>query len=318
MATEATPLNPWVTRANALACAGLAVAIAWVLVCLLYLFLGAAANETPASIYGTQAGAPAATQQKRLDAGAIALWHLFGEEGIKPVVAASQEVNAPPTRLNLELQGVFVAPKEQDSTAMISESRKESQLYRIGSRVSGNATLAAVFPNRVLLNIGGKMEALYFPEANRSGSAGVMTRGTPPPGGGPLRSVSARTGRVTELRRPGMGAGPMIGGMPSVEQAQEIVKALQSEMGSNPDALLGQFGLTTNNGRGYRISDTANPALAAVGGRPGDIITSVNGRAVGDPQSDVALIQDVMESGCAKLTIERNGRQFNAEACPGQ
>lgn len=319
MATEATQLNPWVSRANALTCAGLAVAIAYVLVRIVYLFVDSSAGNLPPAVYGVSSGPASSVQERRVDAGAIALWHLFGEEGVKPVVQAqNQEVNAPPTRLNLELQGVFVAPKEEDSTAMISESRKESQLYRIGSKVSGNATLAAVFPDRVLLSINGKMEALYFPDANRSaGMGGGATRPVTPMGGQPIRSVSARTGRVSDLGRPG-GSPMNAGGMPGADQAREVVKALQAEMGDNPDAVLGQFGLSSNSGRGYRITDSSNPALAAVGGRPGDVIVSVNGRAVGDPQTDVNLIQEVMESGCAKLAIERNGRQFNAEACPGQ
>ncbi len=318
MAAEATQLNPWVSRANALTCAGLAIAIAYVLVRIAYLFVDGSAGNVPPSVYGAASGPVSQIQQRRVDAGAVALWHLFGEEGIKPVAQAqNQEVNAPPTRLSLELQGVFVAPKEEDSTAMISESRRESQLFRIGSKVSGNASLAAVFPDRVLLSINGKMEALYFPDANRGGAGGPggMSR-APLPGGQPIRSVSARTGRVSELGRPA-GAAPM-GGMMGADQAREVVKALQAEMGDNPDAVLGQFGLASNSGRGYRITDSSNPALAAVGGRPGDVIVSVNGRAVGDPQADVNLIQEVMESGCAKLTIERSGRQFNAEACPGQ
>ena len=320
MASEAAQLNPWVTRANALACAALVVAIAYVLVKAIYLFVDDAAGTAAPVVYGTapQNTGNAATGGRRVDASAWALMHLFGEEGAKPVQqAAPKDVNAPKTRLSLELQGVFVAADENKSTAMISESRKESQLYHIGDKVPGNASLAAVYPDRVLLNLNGKLEALYFPESR--GATGLAASRSAATGPRPTRSVSARTGRVgTVGGNPGQ-MGAMAGrGMPGADQADAVVKALQEEIGSNPDAVLGQFGLTTNNGRGYKINDTGNPALVALGARPGDVILTVNGRSVGDPQSDVTLMQEVMETGCVKVGIERSGRQFNAEVCPGE
>lgn len=320
MASEAAQLNPWVSRANALACAALAVAIAYVMVKAVYLFLDDAAGSVAPVVYGTapQAGGAQAGSGRRVDASALALMHLFGEEGAKPVQqAAPKDVNAPKTRLSLELQGVFVSADENKSTAMISEARKESQLFHIGDKVPGNATLAAVYPDRVLLNLNGKLEALYFPESrNASGFSPASASAGPRP----TRSVSARTGRVGSANSAtASGISSMAGrGMPGADQADAVVKALQEEIGANPDAVLGQFGLSTNNGRGYKITDTSNPALVAIGARPGDVILTVNGRSVGDPQNDVTLMQEVMETGCVKVGIERSGRQFNAEACPGE
>lgn len=317
MAIEAAQLNPWVSRANMLACAGLAIAIAYVLVKMLYLFVDSSAGSLAPAVYGVTPGQIAPTQQRRVDAGAIALWHLFGEEGQQVAQPQTQEVNAPPTRLSLELQGVFVAEDEDRSTAMISEARKDSQLYRIGDKVPGNASLAAVFADRVLLSINGKLEALYFPENSMPGG---MVRSAAPVRGTAPRSVSARTGRMSGgggvTSSPGNNPG-INPGMIDPQQSQEMVKALQAEIGANPDAVLGQFGLSTNNGRGYKITDTSNPALVAIGGRPGDVILTVNGQSLGDPNVDVEQIPKAMEAGgCFKVGIERNGRQFNAEACP--
>jgi general secretion pathway protein C len=325
VASEAAQLNPWLSRANALACAALVVSIAYVLVKTVYLFLDDAAGSTAPVVYGSASQVTSSTGSagRRVDAAALSLLHLFGEEGAKPVAqAAPQDVAAPKTRLSLELQGVFVSEEENKSTAMISEARRESQLYRIGDRVPGNATLAAVFADRVLLNLNGKLEALYFPESRM---AGGMVPGAGGPGAmnlqGP-RSVSARTGRVSAAPQPGMGVsgGAGVGGvgMPSPEAAEAVVNQLREEISANPDAVLGQFGLATNNGRGYKVTDSSNPALTAIGGRPGDVILTVNGRSVGDPAADVSLIQESLESGCVKVGVDRNGRQFNAEFCPGQ
>ena len=82
--------------------------------------------------------------------------------------------------------------------------------------------------------------------------------------------------------------------------------------------VLGQFGLASNNGRGYRVADNPNPMLAAIGAKPGDVILSVNGRSLGDPNQDVALIEQVMQDGTVRVSMERNGRQFDSEyALPG-
>ncbi len=329
MASEAAQLNPWLSRANTLACAALVVAIAYVLVRTVYLFLDDAAGSTAPAVYGSsssassfQPGQSGAAGGRRVDASALSMIHLFGEEGAKPAAqAAPQDVAAPKTRLSLELQGVFVSEDENKSTAMISEARRETQLYHIGDKVPGNATLAGVFADRVLLNLNGKLEALYFPESRGVGGGMVPGAMAPQPG---TRSVSARTGRVSSAPRPGFGGPPsggmgaVGGGMPGAEQAEAVVKELQEQISANPDAVLGQFGLATNNGRGYKITDSSNPALVAIGGRPGDVILTVNGRSVGDPAADVSLIQESMESGCVKVGVDRSGRQFNAEFCPGQ
>lgn len=323
MASDAAQLNPWLSRGNALACAALVVAIAFVLVRAVYLFLDDAAGSTAPSVYGAVSSSTPQTgvSGRRVETSALALLHLFGEEG-KPAAAQTvpQDVNAPKTRLSLELQGVFVSADEDQSTAMIAEARKDSQLYRIGDKVPGNATLAAVYADRVLLNLNGKLEALYFPEARASGGLAANRASTTTPG---TRSVSARTGRVTGGGRPMPGNNPGLNamggmGMPGMEQAEAVVNELREQINANPEAVLGQFGLASNNGRGYRITDGGNPALAAIGGRPGDVILTVNGRSVGDPATDVGLIQDVMESGCLKVGVDRNGTQFNAEICPGQ
>jgi len=315
LATEAVQLNPWVMRANALACSALVVAIAFILVKTVYLFVDTSAGTGAPSVYGSSsAGVASQPRFQRVDVGALALVHLFGEEGAKPVTQAKpQEVNAPKTHLSLTLEGVFVAKDDKNSTAMISEARRESQLYHIGDKVAGsNATLAAVFSDRVLLNTNGRLEALYFPESqNNSGLTRSSAYGSGP------RTVSARTGRFNPS--PGaMPGGGLGGAMPTPAQTQQIVDALRQEISTNPQGVLSQFGLASNNGRGYRVSSTGNPILSAIGARPGDVILTVNGQSVGDPEQDVSLIQQVMQSGCVKVGVERNGRQFNAEACPGQ
>ncbi|MGB1060483.1 MAG: type II secretion system protein N, partial [Ketobacter sp.] len=213
-------------------------------------------------------------------------------EGQKVVQEQPKDVNAPKTRLSLELQAVFVAPVEERSTAMIAESRKDSELYHIGDKVPGNVTLAAVYPDRVLLNRSGQLEALYFPENAKGGLTRSDNRSANP------RSRTTRNPRTSSSSR-----------MPNSRSGQ---------IQQDASEVLGQFGLASNNGRGYRVADNPNPMLAAIGAKPGDVILSVNGRSLGDPNQDVALIEQVMQDGTVRVSMERNGRQFDSEyALPG-
>ncbi|MBA53441.1 MAG: hypothetical protein CMK89_03210 [Pseudomonadales bacterium] len=318
--TADTQLNPWVRRANSATCLVLVVATAFVLVKLVYLFVDTSVGSAP-SLYGQQNSVSSPSgQQDKIDTSAIAMWSLFGKEGQKAVKTEQpKDVNAPVTRLSLELQAVFIAPVEDRSTAMIAEARKDSKLYRIGDKVPGNVTLAAVYQDRVLLNRNGQLEALYFPENAKGG----LTRSS---GDANSRSRTSRNSRTTSSGRapngrPGFGSGPtssIASQQAQTAMAQQMVSTLREQIEQDPGEVLGQFGLASNNGRGYKVSDSPNPMLAAIGARPGDVILAVNGRNLGDPSQDVALIEQVMQDGSVRVSMERNGRQFDSEvALPG-
>ena len=317
--TADTQLTPWVKRANSATCLVLVVATAYVLVKLVYLFVDTSVGSAP-FLYGQQsAGSQTVGRQDKIDTSVIAMWSLFGKEGRKEVKTEQpKDVNAPKTRLSLELQAVFVAPVEERSTAMIAE-RRDSKLYHIGDKVPGNVTLAAVYQDRVLLNRNGQLEALYFPENDK----GAMTRSSSD--SSTNRSRTSRNSRATSNSRtpngrPGFGAsGSGIASQQAqTAMAQQMVSTLREQVEQDPGEVLGQFGLASNNGRGYRVSDSPNPMLAAIGAKPGDVILSVNGRNLGDPTQDVALIEQVMEDGTVRVSMERDGRQFDSEvALPG-
>jgi len=315
--TAETRINPWVRRSNATACVLLAVATAYVLVKLVYLFVDSSLGQAPV-LYGQQtSGGLLAGRQNKIDTSAIAMWSLFGKEGRKVVTEQPKDVNAPKTRLSLELQAVFVAPVEERSTAMIAEARKSSELYHIGDKIPGNVTLAAVFGDRVLLNRDGALEALYFPDNYKSamvraGTASDSASTARPP----VTAAATRPGR-TPNGQADFGAGNRNQEAQSA-MAQQMVTTLREQIEQDPVQVLGQFGLASNDGRGYKVSDNPNPMLAAIGARPGDVILSVNGQSLGDPARDVGLIEQVMQEGKVRVSMERNGRQFDSEyALPG-
>ncbi|AOY87796.1 general secretion pathway protein GspC [Marinobacter salinus] len=95
---------------------------------------------------------------------------LFG----KATRGASEETidteNLPETNLRLYLRGVLAASGEFPGSALIEDDKRNTEAYLVGDELPGNATLRSVYPNRVIIERGGKLENLLFPESeDRSG-----------------------------------------------------------------------------------------------------------------------------------------------------
>lgn len=314
MALTPAKSNVWVDRAFTGCNLLMVVAISYLFVKLFFLLLEPGSLQTPPSLFGQSSSSSSARQQAvaavAVDPSAIPVWNLFGREGeVKAVATAQQDVNAPKTSLQLELQGVFVALKEENSTAIIAERMREAKLYRIGDKLPGNATLAGVFPDRVLLNTMGRTEALYFPDASQAGGM----PGGPGRGPGSFSPVNNSRGEPT-MGRGGvssMGGASnfgMAGGMPP---ADEMSKALKQELGNNPQQALSEMGLEMNGGNGYRVGGSNASMFAALGARPGDIIKAVNGRPLGNPEADMALMDEL--AGAESITVDmvQNGKPIS-------
>lgn len=327
MALTPAKSNVWVDRAFTGLNLGMVLAISYLSVNLFFLFLENGALQAPPSLYGQSSNSATAQAHANnlasVDPSAIPLWNLFGREGeTKAVASVQQDVNAPKTSLQLELQGVFVAVKEENSSAIIAERMREAKLYRIGDKLPGNATLAGVFPDRVLLNTMGRTEALYFPDLSQggglSGGGAAVNRGP-----GSFSPVSNMRSGMGSNAGPGggmptpAGAGGgqpnfgLSGGMPP---ADELAKAIKDELGSNPQQALSEMGLEMNSGDGYRVGNAGNPMLGAIGARPGDIVKSINGRALGNPETDMAAISEVVgNSDFCTIEVTRNGKSFSTQ-----
>lgn len=328
MAAETAQPNKWIDRGTATVCAVLVMAICYVIVKTLFLFLDEQYGAQAPRVYGASpAGARYQVRNEALaavDPTAIPLWNLFGKEGAREKVDDTpKDVVAPKTNLQLELHGVFVAAKEEDSTAIISEKRRESKLYQVGDKLPGNATLAAVYENRVLLNRQGRLEALYFPDAKTGGGA-MRSSGTSTAAAKAVntsrRTAPSRTERYSATRGSAGSGGRVEKMIQSASSPEAFAKALQDEMGVNPEEALREMGLETNNGRGYKITGSGSPIFSAFGARPNDVILSLNGQQLGDPATDITRAQDMlsMENCDLVVTMERNGHQFTnkVSVCP--
>jgi general secretion pathway protein C len=206
-------------------------------------------------------------------------WHPFGEASANapPPVVATQD--APDTTLALVLSLVHAFPDPEVGYASISSGRGEQKLYPAGAAIDGanGATLHSVYADRVLIDRGGRVETLRFPEPQQlpGGALPPTARLAPPPPPAQntnLREViSANASRITDIIR----------AVPHIEGEQMV---------------------------GYRVTPARNrEAFAALGLEPGDVLTEVNGTALNDPASSLQVFESLGEASMATVTVLRNG-----------
>ncbi|TNE76417.1 MAG: general secretion pathway protein GspC [Gammaproteobacteria bacterium] len=106
---------------------------------------------------------------------------LFGDaSGVKTPAVANTE-NLPETNLRLYLRGVMAADGEFPGSALIEDEKRNTEAYLVGDELPGNATLRSVHPNRIIIERGGKLENLFFPEEDDPSGMTVAANDTPEP-----------------------------------------------------------------------------------------------------------------------------------------
>lgn len=218
-----------------------------------------------------------AKPETRTSLSSVSQHHVFGEADKEPV-AIDQPIEAPETRLRLELTGLFASTNPKDSIAIISEKNGKDESYRIGDSVPGNATLHEIYADRVILRRLGKLETLRLKEPAEQLEIGRTELPTAP-------DTTPRTS-------------------PMLKEMQEMYK-------TDPQKLFSQMRLTpvTEEGRitGYRFSHNNREFMKQIGLTTQDIITAVNGIPVTDSAKLFAMMKDADQLGEINLTIMRDG-----------
>jgi general secretion pathway protein C len=177
------------------------------------------------------------------------------------------------TSLPLELKGVIAAIPAELSTAFISVSGAAATPFHVGEAVNG-ATIQSILRDRVILASNGRSEYLAFPD--------------------PTLSPEQRQAAAQEATTPQPGTAPAPGAPP----------APAAPPAAGAAALLQRFDATPVSG-GFRIGDNGPPGMIA-----GDVIQSVNGTSLGDPNAANAAFASAQASGSAQIQILRDGKRL--------
>jgi general secretion pathway protein C len=217
----------------------------------------------------------------------VASYHLFGDA--KQVVVNEKVIDAPETRLRLNLKGVFASTNPTQALAIISSSKGKDKTYHIGDKVTGGALLHAVYADRVILKRNGKLETLRLPKSKVDSKAFYNL---------PSSDITGR--QINSINQLNYG---------QAQQLRKIRDTLLKEPAKvwqqvriNPVMKSGQV-------QGYTLAHNDQNLMKALHIRKTDIITAVNGQSLSDPATLYGLMNILSDQQSLELTIERNGRQ---------
>jgi general secretion pathway protein C len=214
--------------------------------------------------------ATASASRPALDLAGLSRGHLFGTAPPPPPV---NDANAPATNMPLVLTGIMASTDPKNGLAIIGTTATNAKVYPVGERVPGNAQVHAIYPDRVLLERNGTIEALLLPSKFGAGGAAPALRGGPTALDRMQRVISNEPGLISDVLRP------------------------------QPVFAEGKL-------RGYRVYPGRNArAFAALGLRNGDLVLSVNGTALDDPTRGNDIFSTLGNSDQAHVTVMRNGQQ---------
>lgn len=218
--------------------------------------------------------APVNNADVSVDFRAIAGAHLFGKAGAQP--AAETAIKAPETNLNLKLRGAIAADDETVAHAIIADGNNQAKVYFLQDSLPGGATLHEVHPDRVILKRGGALETLRLPKKSQNPGTGTQS------------------------------------GRANASQPVDSSRSLRATLGSNPTAfteiIRPQPFMPNGEMKGYRVYPGRDRrAFAALGLRPGDLITEINGQTLNNLRTGMEIFRQLGEATQMTVTIERNG-----------
>lgn len=247
----------------------LVIAIAWQLVQLTWMLLDRASSNEPAAVVA--AAPPVSAPRRGIDVQAIVNAHLFGMPQAEPKAAE----DAPQTQMNLVLSAVFASDDPTKGLAIIGESAQTAKVYIVGATVRQGTRLHEVYSDRVILDRGGQLEALLLPKQS---TAGFAINRAPAPAAGSQFADNLR--RIAETN-------------PSA--LAEVIRP-QPVFASGVQ-------------RGYRVYPGRNrQQFAKLGLQPGDLVLSINGTPLDDPQRGMEIFNTISSSDRVSITVERNGQ----------
>jgi general secretion pathway protein C len=260
----------------------------WVVLasCAAAISLGVAAAPVAWHMLGElETGAPALSAQaaiaqvadgtEQADIVAILAFAPFGSAAPPP---APVQAEIPATQLGLTLVGLTIAQPESASRAIIAGGDVPMASYAVGQAITSSVTLSEVRVDHVILLVNGAPEALFF--ASAQGGVAVQ----------PLNLVPIATSGPSDPSNP-----------------DAVIAYYREQILQNPQSVLDRLGLQATPD-GYLIGNAADADVLRAGFQPGDLVTRVNGQAVGDVAQDQLYYDEIAASGRATVEIARQGQ----------
>jgi general secretion pathway protein C len=226
--------------------------------------------------------------------------HLFGFEPPPPPTPKEAE----PTALRLVLSGTLATPDPSKGGAILGPGPASTKVYFVDQPVPGGARLHAIYPDRVVLERNGVLEALYLPRNRLPGMPASRQAET-------VASVTTDFGETTDHTEDSRREALKYARRAVVQEHPQVDQLIR------PLARAGEF-------RGVEIAPLASvAAFEQLGLQTGDVLIAVNGAQLQNTQAGFAAIRSLDTMPEAHLTVIRDGTpheivlhtaQINADA----
>ena len=205
--------------------------------------------------------------------------YLFG----KPATASVSKVQvteAPKTRLNYKLRGIYYSTVGRLASAIVEIKANDSQFYRLDDELAENITVAAIEPDHILINRYGKIERLNLEK--------------------PL---------ISSIGQP---AGNRNANTASSANSTALLRSYKKRYASNPMALATRFQAipVSKNGQniGIRLKALRGESLLRkLKFQDSDVFTQVNGIGLDKPFQALDALRSLTTASDVSVTLLRNG-----------
>jgi general secretion pathway protein C len=220
----------------------------------------------------------------------VADLHLLGANTNSEKKVTVAPIDAPETRLNLVLKGVFSADSQENAVVIIANKGHDEKSYRVGDVVGGAAQIYKIYPDRVILKRGDNFETLALP------------RDEPLSGNSIGNNTSAYISAASDNSK--------------ASTHSHHLRGLRQKILAKPGAAMrlvnAQPVMESGGLKGYRVSPGQNRELFARAGlRPGDVVTAVNGVEITNMKNMQQLYQQVKKGGRFVVSVERGGKPLS-------
>ena len=219
-------------------------------------------------------------------ANAIANVHLFG----KAEVAVVEEVvveEAPETRLNYKLRGIYFSTDQELSSAIVEVKPNKSNFYRINDELDDKITLASIEADHILIDRYGKLERLNLEKKASLGkdrdSAAKNLPGT----------INTTVGSA---------------------ESTALLQGYKKRYVNNPLALARRFQAipVTQDGKnvGYKLKALRGESLLKkLNFQESDVFVKINGIGLDKPFQALDAVKSLSTASNVSVTVLRNGTE---------
>ena len=212
------------------------------------------------------------------------------------------------TELKLKLWGTVTGESVQPYAVIEDLSTRRQELYYPGDSVQ-QAMVRSIFRDKVVLQSEGRDEILEMESFTGSGSPGAATGGTRPPTAGRLYSINP-----SASSSPDPSPGAASPATPRREQRIVVPKAQLIGQLENPESVMDGVEITPLSENlekpGMRLTGIKPRSIfRRLGLRNGDVLESINGKAVASEEDAAALLNHLAEDEQANVQLIRGGRE---------